>query len=338
MTHPDGTAGQRTEYTSAQCQHFNYPAGDPRVNALGFGAPALDLAALGYAVLPLRRGGKPPHETLGAQGGVHWATNDPRQVRYWWEVEDLAANIGVRTGQLPFPGRQVVVVDLTPRACADGPAIFRQFLAEHGLSLPAGLPVDRTPTGGYHLWLGWPVRWGPCPERPGLLGGVDIKGDGGYVAVPPSWLRVPSDDHDGHRPGVTPVPYMRESGCPCWLPDAPQWFADWIRTAPSAGPARTGSGGGGGDIDAEQVMAHGARSASATTTYYRLACSRYRRHGTSLEGAAEVLAEVRSAWLAGDTTGFTERELLVCVESARKFIEKQQAAERRAFVMWMGRP
>ena len=337
MTSINSMAEGGPEYTVPQCRHFNYDAGDDeRIARLGFGVPALDLAALGYAVLPLARGAKRPHEMLGATGGVHHASNDSGQIRYWFEIEDRFSNVGVRTGQLPFPGRQLCVIDLDTKHGHDGPAIFRQFLAGNGLSLPPGLPVDRSPTGGYHLSLGWPPGWGPCPERQSILGGVDVKGDSGYVVVPPSYLRVPSDDHDGHPPGEVPVPYLRESGCPCWLPWAPPWFGEWIATAPATGrPQGDGGSSSGGGIDAEKVIASGAPVGARNTTLYKLACSRYRKHGTSLEGAAVVLDEVRAAWEAGDTAGFSERELLVCVESARKFIERQEQAEHRAYLAWL---
>jgi hypothetical protein len=274
---------------------------------------------------------------LGAQGGVHHASNDPRQAEAWWGVEDRFANVFVRTGNLPFPGTQVAVVDTDVKRGIDGPGNFARFIAGNGLALPTGLPVGRSPTGGYHLWLGWPREWGPCPERQSILGGVDVKGDSGYVVVPPSYLRVYAESNDGERGGEIPLPYEWEQGCPCWLPWAPPWLAEWIRTAPAAGrpPGEPGSGGDG--IDADQVIANGAEPGKRNTTYYRLACSRYRKHGTSMEGSATVLAEVRAAWEAGDRTGMPWREVLTSIASARRFIEKQQAAERRVFVMWRGR-
>ena len=319
-----------------QCSHFQYAAGDRRIAELGFGVAAMDLAALGCAVLPLRRGGKPPHEMLGATGGVHHTSNNPGQIRHWWGIEDMFANVGVRTGQLPFPGTQVVVADLDIKGLHDGPAIFRQFLEENGLSLPPGMPWHHSPTGGYHGWMGWPASWGPCPERQGILGGVDVKGDNGYVVTPPSYLRIYVDSHDGERGGEIPLGYEWESGCPCQLPWAPQWFAEWIRTAPTVTAGRPGgSAGSSADgIDAEKIIATGAEPGKRNTTYYKLACSRYRRHGTGPEGAAEVLAEVRAAWEAGDTAGMPWREVLTSVASARRFIQKQEQAERVLLAQW----
>ena len=336
MSNSQNTPGGGSVDTSS-CNHFRYAPDDQRIARLGFGVPALDLAALGCHVLPLRRGGKPPHEMLGEAGGVHWATNDPRQVRYWWETEDPLANVGVRTGRLPFGGRQVVVADLDRKRGINGPAIFRQFLAEHGLSLPHGLPADSTPSDGEHLWMGWPASYGPCPERPALLGGVDIKGDNGYVVAPPSFLKVYCDSHDGERGGEIPLGYRWRQGCPCWLPDAPAWFAEWITTAPATGrPAGSSPGSsGGGGIDVEAVMAHGAPAGQRNNAYFRLACSRYRKHGTSPAAAAVVADEVRAAWEAGDTAGIPWREVVDSIASARRFIEKQEQAEHRVYLAWL---
>ena len=336
MSNPQNTPGGGGVDTSAVCGHFKYAADDRRIAALGFGVPALDLVALGCAVLPLERGLKRPHGMLPL-GGVHNASSDPRQVRYWWEIEDQFANVGVRTGRLPFGGRQIVVADLDTKNGHDGPAAFRAFLAENRLSLPPGHPVARTPSGGWHLWLGWPASWGPCPDRQSILGGVDVKGDAGYVVVPPSYLRVMPDGRDGSRIEPIPVPYRWQSGCPCRLPDAPPWFARWIATAPAAGrPQGTASSSGDG-IDAEQIIARGAEPGSRNDTLHRLACSRYRRYGTGPAGAAAVLDDVRTAWLAGDTAGLPWGEVLTLVASARRYIEGQQQAERRAYAAWLGR-
>jgi hypothetical protein len=80
-------------------------------------------------------------------------------------------------------------------------------------------------------------------------------------------------------------------------------------------------------------MAHGAPIGERNKTLYRLACSRYRRHGTSGPGAALVLEELRRAWLAGDTMGMGWREVETIAWSARCFIERAEAAEREFAAM-----
>ena len=280
------TPGQSAEYTVAACQHFRYADGDPRIWRLGLGAPALELIGLGYAAGPSRRGGKPPHAVLGSDGGVHHATRDPRRALEWWG-QDLMANVFVRTGSLPFAGRQVVVADLDTKHGEDGPGTFARFLTANGLALPPGLPAGRSPTGGMHLWMGWPRHWGPCPRRIGLLPGVDVIGDDSYVLAPPSLpahLRQRRPRRRARR--ADPPPLYVGAGLP--LPAAGRaagWFGEWISTAVATGLPRGTAGVPGDVVDAEKIMANGAETGKRNVTLHSLACSRFRKHGTGHEGA-----------------------------------------------------
>jgi hypothetical protein len=282
------------------------------------------LASLGYSVLPLEPGAKRPHRMLGDRGGVHWATTQPAQLAWWWS-QDPAANIGVATGE----PNQLVVIDLDNKR-ADGVAEFRRFCEQYGLAVPWNALV-RTPSGGWHCWLRWPPGYGPCPERRGILPAGDVKGSGGYVVAAPSALLF-SD-----KAGDYPVQYGWHGwSCPCAAPLAPGWMADWLKHAPAAGSAGGGLGGG-GDIDAEKIMAEGAPAGLRNDTLYKLACSRYRKHGTD---SALVLAELRQAWAAGETAGMPWREVLTLAESARKFVAAREAAEALAtaqFAAWLSR-
>lgn len=154
------------------------------------GADALRLAAAWYAgkgwpVFPLRPGLKTP----ATRGGFTDATTDPDQVTAWWRANPQA-NIGVPTGA-GGAGLDVVDVDAPRgwRSLARHPALFDALeRAEAGRSL--------TPSGGAHYWV--PAVSGRTTGA-GLLDGVDYRGDGGYVVVPPSrsadrrytWARVP---------------------------------------------------------------------------------------------------------------------------------------------------
>ncbi len=82
--------------------------------------------------------------------------------------------------------------------------------AEHG-RLPETLET-RTPRGGLHLLFAWdPER--PVPNSCGKLGaGIDIRGDGGYVIVPPSKREDGASYRWENPPGLfQPVP------APTWL-------------------------------------------------------------------------------------------------------------------------
>jgi hypothetical protein len=305
----------------------------------GLGDAALHYAALGYAVVPLVRGGKRPHKMLPAEGGVHWASTDPQTVVAWW-LDDPAANIGIATGSRS----QLAVVDLDVKAGADGPGNFYRLLSDGGgrgirgqevrsLEWPDP-PYVTTPSGGVHLWLRAPAGY-VVPERPGILRGVDVKGDGGLVVAPPSaGLRVPAPHPGDQTSGEpVPIPYAWASGCPCTAPAAPSWLHQWLITAP---PAAGGSVGvGDGDTpDVEEAKRAGFREGSRNVNFYRLACSLYRRYGTGPDGAAAVWHVIGEVWDASDQAGMNRGELARICASARSFIEKAEQADWRAYESW----
>jgi hypothetical protein len=125
------------------------------------------------------------------------------------------------------------------------------------------------------------------------------------------------------------------TGCPSSVPAAPEWFMNWITTAPPAGHSGSpGSRTPEADVDADQIMARGAPVGERNKTLYRFACSRYRRHGTGPVGCAEVIAELRQAWQASGTAGMPWREVLTIAQSARRFITEQDARTLAAFGQW----
>lgn len=284
----------------------------PGMERIGLGGTAFEYALHGFAVLPLDRGGKRPHRMLGRSGGVYHATLDPEAIVQWW-TEDPAANIGVATGA----PSALMVIDLDVKRGADGPGNLIRLMAERRVLFPSGIPVVSTPSGGMHLWL----RWGwdgefAAPERPNILAGVDIKGTGGLVVAPPSHQLISPIGRDQPADPV-PVPYAMDAGCPmCWLPLTPGWMADWIWTAPPL----AGEHAPGGEVDIGHVLEHGAEPGTRNTTLYRLACSLFRKLGTTQRGEEQVRAMVAQAWSNGDQTGMPWKEVQVIIESARRFI------------------
>ena len=293
------------------------------VQRLGLGVMACRYAEWGYAVLPLERGGKRPHRMLPDYGGVHWATTDQRRIVDWWTI-DPAANIGVATGA----ASRLVVVDMDVKNGKDGIESFRQLLLRQGsIPWPGDGPSVWTPSGGIHAWL----RARDAPERPGILPGVDIKGNGGYVVAPPSMLLLTPAGLDGEpvRQQV-PVPYTWH-GCPCLLPYAPNWLLHWMNTAPQVDAGDRPGLKGLGDLG--ELKKTGVPRGERNRTFYRLACSLYRRYG--LSGADLVLTELHEVWIAGDVTDFGWAELVQCAASARKFIAAQMQIEREARMSYL---
>ncbi|MFJ6486276.1 bifunctional DNA primase/polymerase [Streptomyces sp. NPDC091682] len=179
---------------------------------------ALDAAALGWSVFPLRPGQKRPalHGTehcpgLGDCAGGHrkWedrASSDPDRIRRAWDR--LPFNVGIATGP-----SGLVVVDLDmpkSKGSSDTPCgadTFRALCERAGQAVPSTLTV-RTPSGGSHLYFTAPagVRLGNSAGRLGAL--IDTRAWGGYVVAPGSL--TPSGAYEVTAP-VAPAPF------PAWL-------------------------------------------------------------------------------------------------------------------------
>ncbi len=127
-------------------------------------------------VFPCDPGGKRPLTPSG-----FWdATTDDHRVRAWWGRWP-AANVGVPTGRRSG----LLVLDVDQRG--GGPQSLAALEREHG-PLPK-TATGRTGGGGVHLFFRYPsgreVR-----NSAGVLGpGLDVRGEGGYVVVPPSRTR-----------------------------------------------------------------------------------------------------------------------------------------------------
>ncbi|MCL7428153.1 bifunctional DNA primase/polymerase [Streptomyces sp. YS415] len=157
---------------------------------------ALDAAERGWAVLPLRPGGKRPAlhgedvcPGIGDCAGGHrkWeqrATIDPDRIRRAWG--DLPFNVGIATGP---SGLVVVDLDLPKRkSSADTPngvTTFTALCERAGQAVPTTRTV-RTASGGVHLYFTAPsgARLGNTAGRLGKR--IDTRAWGGYVVAPGS--------------------------------------------------------------------------------------------------------------------------------------------------------
>jgi putative DNA primase/helicase len=172
---------------------------------------ALGYAARGWAVFPCHPQTKQPllkadidrdtGEPIRGTGGLKKATTDPNVIASWWQRWP-AASIGVLTGRIL--GAFVVDVDAgTDPATGElfsVQSILQSLEAEIGLALPTTWNC-RTPRGGLHLYFA--VMQDEMPgNRAAMLPRIDIRGDGGYVILPPSsrpdnrsysWLVGPDD-------------------------------------------------------------------------------------------------------------------------------------------------
>lgn len=146
---------------------------------------ALRYAAHGWPVVPLHtpHGGRcscrgnactSPGKHPRTRRGLHDASTDAARVTTWWRRWP-DANLGIVTGAAS--GLFVLDIDLP-----DGPASLARLQAKH-----APLPPtceQRTGSGGQQLLFAHPGR--PVGNRTGVEPGIDVRGDGGYIVVPPS--------------------------------------------------------------------------------------------------------------------------------------------------------
>ena len=148
-------------------------------------APPLVRAALAYA-----RRGMPvfPCEPLGkrplTRDGFWDASVDAGAVGRWWSRWP-DANIGVPTGKRSG----LLVLDVDPR---DGGAASLTEL-EEALGLLPRTTRASTGGGGEHVFFRYPGEaGGEVRNSASWVGpGLDVRGEGGYVIVPPSRTQTP---------------------------------------------------------------------------------------------------------------------------------------------------
>ena len=296
---------------------MDFGADDELAARYGLGGAAMRYQQMGYRVLPLARASKKPHPVISGEGGVHHASADPAQAAAWWS-QDPAAGIGVAAGN------GLVIFDLDVKHGQDGPGEFARQLAPW---LPLdNAPIARTPSGGWHVWLRSGLA--AIPNRRGLLPGVDVKGDAGYVAAAPSRVLVPAADRPGEPAGGDGLlAYEWHSGCPCSVPYVPDEVIRWLASAPAAGTPAGSIAGEGPDFGA--LREHGLQPGSRNVDLYRLACSEYRRFGTSGEGRTAAEIRIGQVLDKTDRSGFGAAEVRTIMASALGFVRRREQDDAR---------
>ena len=167
---------------------------------------ALDYASRGWKVFPCGIDKKPlTHD------GFKSATTDPEKIKKWW-TKHPDASIGAPTGH----GFFVLDIDLP-----DGQTTL-DALEEANSPLPPTLE-QKTGSGGRHLFFSVDTE---IRNSAGKLGkNIDIRGDGGYVILPPS-----SHESGNSYEWINKAPMVA----------APQWLLDMLtKKAPPVTPPVT---------------------------------------------------------------------------------------------------
>lgn len=159
---------------------------------------AMAFARRGIPVFPLQPGTKVPFR---GSSGFHDATTDTEVVKRWW-LGSPDANVGVATG----PRSGLLVFDVDPDK--EGEDSLQVLISEHG-EFPATTTV-KTGGGGQHYYFRYPggrtIR-----NSAGRLGpGLDVRGQGGYIVVPPSFTKGPYE-WDKRLPLAEPPPWLIEA-------------------------------------------------------------------------------------------------------------------------------
>lgn len=183
---------------------------------------ALKYAGLGWPVFALQPKDKVPLK--GSRGFKDAATSEILITRAWDDHPD--ANIGMATGKTA--GAWVLDIDgekgsqsLTAMENDIGP-------------LPETLE-QRTGSGGRHLFFRWPVAR-EVRNKQSLRPGIDIRGEGGYIVLPPS-IHPNGKEYSwpyGQKMSIADIP-------PAWLDaiaPAKKKVAPWDRPAQVSKPTR----------------------------------------------------------------------------------------------------
>ncbi|MER7395466.1 bifunctional DNA primase/polymerase [Streptomyces sp. NPDC000151] len=176
---------------------------------------ALTVAGRGLPVFPLASNKLPalrsPHQRgeacLGECGrpghGVHDATTDRDRIRALFHAAGRATGYGIACNRAPV---NLIGLDLDRKNGVDGVAALRGLAHEHGFAIGSTVTVS-TPSGGLHLWLLAPAGT-VVPNSASRIGpGIDVRGQGGYLAGPGSW--TPRGEYrlcPGTGATVAPVP------------------------------------------------------------------------------------------------------------------------------------
>jgi hypothetical protein len=168
-----------------------------------FRASALKYAALGWPVFPLAEGAKVP---MKDSDGFKSASTSRAQIAAWQDCHPHC-NIAAATGR----PSGIFVVDFDPGSGAD--ATVRKLNLQ-GKLFPETVEA-RSPRGGRHLYYRYDPR-ATLTKAHSLGQGIDTRGDGGYIVLPPSWWR---DVQAGYR-WVTPPRGAALASLPAWAIEA----------------------------------------------------------------------------------------------------------------------
>jgi Bifunctional DNA primase/polymerase, N-terminal/Primase C terminal 1 (PriCT-1) len=210
----------------------------PTVNDLSKKSSAINavlrLAARGFRMFPLEpRGKRPIIPEWPAK-----ATSDSHTLSEW-HGEYAGCNWGLACGS----GSHVFVLDIDGE---EGAAAIQDLCRKHGDAWMETLTVNTA--SGRHLYFQYPVAAIVRNSAGKIAAGLDVRGEGGYVVVPPSI------HPNGHR-----YSWLSEDAL---VNPAPAWLLDLV-----ASPAQQGSGTFASSTSGStgRIIVEGQRNATLTS-------------------------------------------------------------------------
>jgi len=143
---------------------------------------ALNAQARGLYVAPGLPGFKKPAGRL-VEHGVHDASNDPEQIKKWWDAEPTA-NVLVTS-----PDGRYVIIDLDVTGGKQGPTLFGSITGKSIVEWAWETLVVETRSGGHQIFFEANECFSNGVE---IAPGIDVRSAGGYGIFPPSF--VAADD------------------------------------------------------------------------------------------------------------------------------------------------
>ena len=158
-------------------------------------AAALDYAARGWAVLPTTQKKHP----LNSDGSLGASTDYDVITKWWKEYPD--AQIGIATGEVSG----FWVVDIDEKNGVSGIQSLKEYFGDN-LDFGDLTPIQKTPSGGFHILYKWDVD-NPVRNAQKILPGIDIRGVGGFIQAAPSsanidgeWISYRWNDNQDTQP------------------------------------------------------------------------------------------------------------------------------------------
>ena len=269
------------------------------------------LCACGNADCTPWNAGKHPIGAV-APNGYKNATKDPATIREWWSRYP-AANVAIRTGA--ESGLDVIDLDVpdlerSPPKLQDGRVTWAAMEREQPSDAAVRAPSVESGTEGRHLWF---THREGVPSRSGVFPGIDLRGDDGYILVPPS------QNARGAYRWVTPLDAAEP--LPLW----PDWLAAKVDAAlaarmraKTAGPTASG----GSELDVVERAIRYLHRAPPAVSGENGSARCFSAAMTCVEGFglsdADAYTVLSGDWNARCQPPWSEKELRHKIEDARK--------------------